>query len=524
MKRKQEKNFSYILIQAMCMVYVLLLCVGLHSENVEGSTPKVRGMWISFLDYEAAGLCNKSETEFRNNANILFEELQSYGINHVYFQVRAFDDAIYPSKNFKFSKYMAKSTPSYDPLHILIAAAHGHGISFHAWVNPYRITYDKIYNPAETSTINHIVGGVKEIIAKYDVDGIQFDDYFYPSRVKGQPYYNVSVSKRKQNVNKMIQKVYKEIKKKNSSIVFGISPAGDRSYAESIGCDISGWLSQKGYIDYLIPQIYWSNEYKLNGKKCSLYSNRLQEWNLLNQNNTPMYIGLGLYKAGMESDVDLQWAKKSNVISSQIKELNQTGNQGFVLFSYRFIKANAASKAEMKNYLKQMRKPIVNVSRITITAGQQKTLKVRVWPSRGSQKISWKILNSKKIKMKKNFTVYGKKAGTATIKFKAGSNEKTVTVKVIPPKTTGLKVKKQKKTYKISWKKVKNVDGYVVYRSRKQKGIFKPVEKVSKSYYTVKIKKKKKQRKNYVYRIKAYKKVEGKTYYGKASEKIQIKH
>lgn len=521
MEEKQVRNSGRRLVQMVLIAYLLVLWIGCYSENVEASTPGVRGMWISFLDYEAAGLYNKPEGEFRQNANLLFEELQSYGINHVYFQVRAFDDAIYPSKYFKFSKYMAKGTPNYDPLHILIEAAHSHKISFHAWINPYRITYDKIYNPAEEATIKRIVNGVMEIVVKYKVDGIQFDDYFYPAKGEGQPYSKVSVAKRKQNVNKMLREVYRQIKKKDSSVVFGVSPAGERSYAESIGCDISTWLSQKGYMDYIIPQIYWSNQYKMNGKVCSLFSSRLEEWNMLNQNNTPMYIGLGLYRAGMASDVDLQWTRSTNVISGQIKELTKKGNKGYVLFSYRFIKANDACKKEMKNYLKQLRKPKVNVSRLTITAGEQKALKVSVWPRRASQKVSWKIFNSKKLKMKKNFIVAGKRAGTTVITLKAGANEKRVTVKVLPPKARGLKVKKQKKACKISWKKVKHADGYVIYRSRKQKGPFKRIQKVKKNYILVELKKKKKK---YYYRIKAYEKISGKTYYSKASNKVQVRH
>ena len=123
--------------------------------------------------------------------------------------------------------------------------------------------------------------------------------------------------------------------------------------------------------------------------------------------------------------------------------------------------------------------------------------------------------------MKKNFIVAGKRAGTTVITLKAGANEKRVTVKVLPPKARGLKVKKQKKACKISWKKVKHADGYVIYRSRKQKGPFKRIQKVKKNYILVELKKKKKK---YYYRIKAYEKISGKTYYSKASNKVQVRH
>lgn len=159
----------------------------------------IQGVWISLFDYENAGLYNKSKSKFTSNADTYFKKLKKDGINTIYFHVVPCNDAIYPSEYLKWSSYMFKSAPSYDPLEILVNTAHKYKMAFHAWLNPYRKTLKTIYNPGKKSSTNRIVRIIKEIIKNYDVDGIHFDDYFYPSRTKGAQLYNVSVAKRKKS-------------------------------------------------------------------------------------------------------------------------------------------------------------------------------------------------------------------------------------------------------------------------------------------------------------------------------------
>ena len=162
----------------------------------------MRGVWIAFVDYKNMGLYNKSEAVFRANASKMFKNLKKDKINTVFFHVVPCNDSIYPGKYLKWSKYMFKKAPAYDPLKILIELAHENDISFHAWLNPYRKTMKKSFNPGKDASVKRILNIVNEIIDNYDVDGIHMDDYFYPSN--GQ-FKKVSVSKRKKNVNKMIQ-------------------------------------------------------------------------------------------------------------------------------------------------------------------------------------------------------------------------------------------------------------------------------------------------------------------------------
>lgn len=306
----------------------------------------MHGVWIAFVDYKNMGLYNKSEEVFRTNADKMFKNLKKDKIDTVFFHVVPCNDSIYPSEYLKWSKYMFKKAPAYDPLEILVELAHENDMAFHAWLNPYRKTMKKSYDPGKKASITRIVNIVDEIIDNYDVDGIHMDDYFYPSN--GQ-FKKVSVSKRKKNVNKMILKVYQTIKDKDEDIVFGISPAGTVSYAESIGCDLETWLSEDGYMDYIVPQIYWSDKYILKGKKTKLYTQRLEQWVELNQNDMPMIIGLGLYRAGKKDTYDKGWKKKSNIIVTQIKQEKAAGCQGFVLFSSTYM-YNKSGKKEMKNY------------------------------------------------------------------------------------------------------------------------------------------------------------------------------
>ncbi len=315
-----------------------------HAAAGTADNMEVRGIWISYVDFEDAGLYNKSEADFKANTQKMFNNISRRGFNTVYFHVRPFDDAIYPNSSFNWCKYISKKPLNYDALSILIDTAHQYNIQFHAWINPYRITLNKIYNPAKKSTTRRITAGVREIIENYDVDGIHFDDYFYPSKSKGNKYYKVSVKKRMKNVNRMITTVYSAIKEYDKNIQFGISPAGNVEYAKSIGCDLDTWLTYDGYVDYIIPQIYWSDNYILNGRKKTMYSDTLDEWADIGLGNVPVYTGLALYKAGTKSSVDRGWRRSFNNLKKQIKLADIYGCQGYVMFSYKYLFTRAGKK------------------------------------------------------------------------------------------------------------------------------------------------------------------------------------
>lgn len=363
----RRKSFTILALSVLLLICMIWDSAAFHRSTGESSTAnaqtvkkvssatgssiskEVQAVWISFGDYRSAGLYNRSKSAFQTNASRYFKKLKKDGINTIYFHVVPCNDAIYPSKYLKWSSYMFESAPDYDPLEILVETAHKNNMTLHAWLNPYRKKMGVSYNPGAASSLNRINRIVKEIITNYDVDGIHFDDYFYPAKAKGAQFHSVSVAKRKKVINKMIRTIYQTVKRQSPTLQFGISPAGNIEYAESLGCDLDTWLSKDGYLDYIVPQIYWSDQYRLGGKVTTLYTNRLNKWVKLNQNNTPMYIGLATYRAGTYSSSDLGWKRKNNNLVTQIKKEKEAGCNGFVLFSSSYMYRSRSSK-EMDNY------------------------------------------------------------------------------------------------------------------------------------------------------------------------------
>lgn len=428
----RKRSFIYLLLLG-----TVLFC-GMSAIMVSAGTvyaKEVRAVWVSFYEYEGAGLKNKGEEEFRQNADKMFRNIRDNGCNTVYFHVRAFDDAIWPSDNFDFSSYMGDSTPSYDPLAILIEAARKYKLSFHAWMNPYRITQKKIYDPSEESTTSRILLAVREVIDNYGVDGIHFDDYFYPSKGHKQysKYSSLSVKKKMSYTNAMVQTVYNTVKQKSPTLQFGISPAGNVEYCESIGADVKTWMSVPGYVDYIIPQIYWSNVYLLGGKQTKLFDQRLRQWKQLNTAGVEMYIGLGLYRGGMKDSSDLGWGRSSKVVASEIsKTRRSSGISGYSLFSYESLYKKACQK-EVKNMLSRISTVKIKAaaSGRKMKRGQRVKLTASVWPLRLGQSVTWKSSNRKIATVSQRGFVRARKKGTVKIYAKKGSRKAVIRIQVV---------------------------------------------------------------------------------------------
>ena len=371
----------------MVLIFCLAGCaITPKSDNVHDNASQntyIKSVFIAY--YELEGFTkNNDEKTFKKEISKAFKELANKGFNRVTVQVRPCADAFYKSNYFPTSEYMFGYQGAkliYDPLEIMIDTAHKYDLSIEAWINPYRVSQRNdfsllaknnialkwqntsklivldngiYFNPCYNEVTDLIVKGVKEILLNYNVDSLCFDDYFYPAKGKGAQFNRVSIAKRKQVINKMVRTVYQTVKAQDSNMLFGISPAGNIEYAGSLGCDLSTWLSNDGYIDYIVPQIYWSDQYRLGGKVTSLYTKRLNKWIKLNKNNTPMYIGLATYRAGTYSSSDLGWKRKNNNLVTQIKKEKAAGCDGFVLFSSSYMYRSRAAK-EMNNYRNYIR-------------------------------------------------------------------------------------------------------------------------------------------------------------------------
>jgi len=301
------------------------------TQTVEESTPvEFRAVWFSFRDWQTY-LKGKNETDFRNTFSGVCKNTVDNGLNTLIVHVRSHNDAIYPSSCYPWSDEMTGGNPGYDPLSIITEISHAYGLKVHAWINPYGYRNGKYCGDASLATKENILAGVREILDKYPVDGIHFDDYFPP----------IGADKH----NALLKSVY-DLSHAYGK-VFGVSPQGNIDNNLAAGIDVKTWLANPGYIDYICPQIYWSNNYSKAGN-VTMYSDRLKAWQALNKAKISMYVGLAAYRVGTTSKSDKGWSMRSDNLSTQVKELRNSGCGGYVLFSYSSIVSSAAAK-EMSN-------------------------------------------------------------------------------------------------------------------------------------------------------------------------------
>lgn len=332
-----------------------------------------RAVYFSYIEFNKY-IANKSEEAQKANIRKVLDNIKELDFNTIIVHVRAFSDAIYKSKYYPYAEYIyndKKEAPNYDVLEYFISESHKRDISFEAWVNPYRISnskdvsslnskaiYDKyqtgitekgIYlNPASDEVRTLIVNGIVELVKNYDVDGIHFDDYFYPDKeidLKLYEEYKNNGGKltideyRYNNVEILIKEVYNAIKKVDRDVLFGIAPEGniDNCYEYSY-LDVKEILSSPGYVDYIMPQIYYGFD-----NETRPFKETVREWNNLIKVDTIKLIpALAFYKVGTFDRYALsgsnEWMNEDDIISREImfsRSLSHYG--GFSLFSYNYM-------------------------------------------------------------------------------------------------------------------------------------------------------------------------------------------
>ncbi len=355
-----------------------------------GLDEEVRAVWISYLELETL-LKGVNKATFEKNIATVFDNMVAMKLNTAIVQVRPFADAIYPSDVYPWS-YLCTGTegknPGYDPMQIMIDAAHNRGLRFEAWINPYRIRNSgykqalSIDNPAQNWKNNNsgavlecdgglyynpgvpgirrmIVAGVQEIVDNYNVDGIHFDDYFYPSTdlsldaatYKEQKSDFAGMSQadwRRENVNMLVREVYSTIKSADSRIMFGISPQGnmDNNYNVQFA-DVKKWVQNTGYVDYICPQIYWGFEHE-----TAPFAKVADNWNaMITNKSVKLYVGLAAYKictvdSGAGANGKFEWLNGEDLLSRMVVKSRKLSHyDGFVLYRYDSI-FRPASKVE----------------------------------------------------------------------------------------------------------------------------------------------------------------------------------
>lgn len=368
-----------------------------HSENKSRQTAQslqgeLRGIWIPFMSLTTP---EKTEAAFCANFREIADRSKAAGMNALFVHVRPYGDALYPSSYFPWSHILTGvqgEDPGFDPLRFMLDYSHGLGMDFHAWINPLRVkslespdslSADNPYNalkddnpyyfltddsgiylnPAHQYIRGLIAKGAAEIAQNYDVDGIHFDDYFYPSEAPGpdadsyeaycaQTPQPLPLSDwRSANISAMVAEVYQAVKQVNPALPFGISPGGNLDNNQKIGADVLSWCKVPGYVDYICPQLYYSYDNKALG-----YQDALEAWLALPRHKElSLYIGLGLYKAGSDAD-EGTWLTDDNLLARQLADARQGQTQGFILYSYDFLGIPETEK-ELAQFLLEMENP-----------------------------------------------------------------------------------------------------------------------------------------------------------------------
>ena len=302
--------------------------------------------------------------------------IKENNFNGIILQVRAFSDAIYYSKIFSPSLYIVNNENDklkLDMLDYFIKLSHENNIKLIAWINPYRIRSNNdissisgnnivnkylntssveikngiYFNPAKDEVLDLIIKGVLEIVKNYDVDGILYDDYFYPSKTcdlkdyelyKTQGGTNSLEDFRRDNINKLIRKTYEKIKEVNSDVLFGISPSGNMNNNYNAEYLDINYLIENKIVDFIMPQIYYGFD------NTNLpFVNTVNSWsNLVKDTNIKFYVALALYKSGLEDKYAKtginEWINNNDIISKQIIVSRNTYNyEGFSIFRYDYL-------------------------------------------------------------------------------------------------------------------------------------------------------------------------------------------
>ncbi len=402
--RDWRKLPPYQIFYLMKKISILALFIALHFQNLIAQ-PKYefRGVWVATVDNIDFPSTKSLSTDAQKAEFIsLLEMHKRNGMNALIVQVRPATDAFYPSQYEPWSEWLTGKqgrppVPYYDPLEFMITETHKRGMEFHAWMNPYRAEFNigkssispthitrlhpewfidyggkKYFDPGNKEGQKFVTDVVRDVVHRYNVDAIHFDDYFYPYRIAGKEFGDAASFKkygngldkdawRRSNVDSIIVHLSKAIKEENPYCQFGISPfgvwrnidkdpegsntkAGVTNY-DDLYADILLWLKNK-WIDYVVPQLYWEF-----GRKPVEFE-ILSDWWAKHAYGRQLYIGHGIYRAMEPKSV--AW-KNPKELPNQIKRVREFPTiQGSVYFSSKSFSnnPNGWSDSLKNNYYK----------------------------------------------------------------------------------------------------------------------------------------------------------------------------
>ncbi len=375
----------------------IILMTGFVNIHAQENPPKreMRGAWIATFANIDWPTRTQTPAQQRSALVSILEHHRLTGINTIYMQVRSQCDALYPSSIEPWSADLTGTqgkapSPSWDPMQFAIDECHKRGMEFHAWINPYRAVSSApnlsgfaanhvakrhpewLLNNGTTITLDpgipavrdYIISVITDILQRYEVDGIHFDDYFYPpgtfndnnSFAADPRGFSVRGDWRRDNVNLLIQRVYQTVKDLKPWVKFGVSPSGiyRNSTNPAIGTNTSGsehynavfadskkWLEQ-GWVDYIEPQVYWYM-----GQPGANFTIIVPWWNN-NANGRHIYIGMAGYKVNDPAQ-GVNWANPS-MIPNEVR-LNRSNPNVFGQAIYNTTSLRSTMKLGFRDSL-----------------------------------------------------------------------------------------------------------------------------------------------------------------------------
>ncbi len=349
----------------------------------------VKAMWLSQFDLNKVytnGGRQRAEDDFRTRIAGILQNVADNGFNTVIVQVRPNADSFYPSDFYAPSAYVTGSYANgfdYDPLAILIEEARVRDLSVHAWINPLRgVTTSELQamdtayalrqwyedtnlrgkyiveysgrwylNPAYAEVRDLIVYGAREILQRYDVDGVHMDDYFYPTQDAAFDSAAFAAYRaeggalsledwRRENLSDLVSGLYRMTKRQNPDMLFGISPAGvlNTVYAKQYA-DVYRWCANPGFVDYILPQIYFGFEHA-----TAAFDKLCNQWqDLVRTEYVDLLIGVTFGKALAKYDKWAgtganEWAQHTDIMARCITyTLGLEKCRGMSVFCYQYF-------------------------------------------------------------------------------------------------------------------------------------------------------------------------------------------
>jgi uncharacterized lipoprotein YddW (UPF0748 family) len=386
---RKIRNFTFSLLLTLTFLY------GCNAQSTESESiipPKreLRAVWIATVDNIDWPSSKRADPEDqRAEFSALLDFHKKVGMNAVFVQVRAAGDAFYAKSAEPWSEWLTGKqgqvpSPMWDPLDFMIKESRKRGLEFHAWLNMNRLvhksstsvssqnisrvhpewilSYDgyKLFDFGLPEVRQFITDMTINLAKNYDVDGIHFDDYFYPYAVAGQVIQDEATYRkygqgfsnkgdwRRNNIDLLVKQIHDALMVVRPRVKFGISPfavwrnkasdtEGSKTYGalasyDDLFADSRKWV-QEGWIDYIAPQIYFSS-----GFNKVPFRNMVDWWGE-NAFGRHFYVGVGAYRIGYK-DKDTNWANPKE-LPNQIRYLRSAEADGAIFFSSRSLKANA---------------------------------------------------------------------------------------------------------------------------------------------------------------------------------------